>query len=137
MATDAEIKSIFISNALRNYGNKVTTSIKREILRLKAVNTEGLFNSLSFKVTSGNSSHQGKVEIIFHEYGRMVDMGVGRGAKNNRENRRDKLTNTRKSKKIYSPVAYGLITPLINELQYGYTQQAIDTIKQTLETNQP
>ena len=133
MATSDEIKSVFIQKSLSVYGNKVVSAMKREIMRLKAVNTEDLFKSVSFKVTAGGADHQGKVEIIFNEYGRMVDMGVGKNAKNNRENRRDKLTNRRKAKKIYSPIAYGLITPLMNELQYGYTQEAIQNIKQTLE----
>lgn len=132
MAEDA-VKFKFIADALSGYGEDVRTAMMREINRLGVKDTEALLNSISYKVTGKDQYSQGEIAIIFREYGRMVDMGVGKGRslKNTQINRRNKYV-TRKARKIYSPIAYGLLSKLISHLQYGLTDDVIHSIKSQL-----
>ena len=134
-----KIKSAFILSALNTYGIKATRAVKREILKLKVEDTQSLFKSVAYRSQAGNDSHQGKLELIFNEYGRMVDMGVGKGNAlgDNRLKRIEKLTvkGKRKPRKFYSPTVYGLLNPLINELQYGYTESIKQQLKLSLENS--
>jgi len=127
------VKLQFIQNALTQYGEDVMANMVKEINRLDAKDTEALLKSITYKVVPANQFAQGEVKIIFKEYGRMVDMGVGRGRslKNTQTNRRNKYV-TRKAKKIYAPVAFGLINKLIGSLQYGLTNDIINNIKSQL-----
>ena len=135
MADSIDLKLAFIEQALTKYGADVTSKIKREIQRLKAIDTEDLYKSISFKVTHGGNGHEGRVEIIFKEYGRMVDMGVGKGYKNVKANRRNKYIKRRTPKKIYSPIAYGKINALVKDLQYGFTETVKSELKNQLENS--
>ena len=123
--------------ALNRYGNRTETELKRAIARMKIMDTDSLHKSVSYKSSRAGSGHQGSVEIIFKEYGRRVDMGAGKGRslQTNRDRRIEKMTvkGKRKPRKFYSKTAYGLITPLINDLQYGYTEEVKQKIKQSLE----
>ncbi|MEN6622119.1 MAG: hypothetical protein ABFD50_11280 [Smithella sp.] len=134
---DDKIKSAFILTALNRYGSRTEKEMKRAIARMKIMDTDSLHKSVSYKSSRAGDGHQGAIEIIFKEYGRMVDMGVGkgRGLQTNRDRRIEKLTvkGKRKPRKFYSKTAYGLITPLINDLQYGYTEEVKQKIKQSLE----
>ena len=73
------VKLQFIQNALTQYGEDVMANMVKEINRLDAKDTEALLKSITYKVVPANQFAQGEVKIIFKEYGRMVDMGVGRG----------------------------------------------------------
>ena len=129
-----EVKLQFIENALKQYGEDVRAAMMREINRLDVRDTEALLNSITFKVTGANQYSQGEIQLIFRGYGRFVDMGVGKGRaiKNTQVNRRNKYVK-RKAKKIYSPIAYGLINKLISQLQYGLTDDVINSIKSQLQ----
>ncbi len=101
----------------------------KSIDKKKAINTSSLRNSIYHKIyNTGNGA--ASIKISFLEYGRFIDMGVG-GKGGNLSALKAKVIK-RKPKKIYSPIAYGLLTPLINELQYGYSKQVIETIKNDL-----
>jgi len=123
------IKQEFISRSLENYGDKVRNAMMKSIDKKKAINTSSLRNSIYHKIyNTGNGA--ASIKISFLEYGRFIDMGVG-GKGGNLSALKAKVIK-RKPKKIYSPIAYGLLTPLINELQYGYSKQVIETIKNDL-----
>ena len=131
---DNEVKLLFIQTALKQYGEDVRAAMMREINRLDAKDTEALLNSITYKVTGATQYSQGEIQLIFKGYGRFVDMGVGRGRslKNTQLNRRNKYV-TRKAKKIYSPIAYGLLNKLISQLQYGLTDDVIKSIQSQIQ----
>ena len=84
------------------------------------VNTTGdLRRSLDSRTVNANASSDGQSNVIFNEYGRMVDMGAGRSVKRTgkltaREKRQ--ANKLRKPNKFYIPVAYGLINKPITQL---------------------
>ena len=131
---DDSVKFQFIQDALKQYGDDVRDAMMREINRLNVKDTEALLNSIYYKLVSADEYAQGEIHLIFREYGRFVDMGVGKGRslKNTQINRRNKYV-TRKAKKIYSPVAYGLLNKLIGTLQYGLTDEVINSIKSQIQ----
>lgn len=133
---DNEVKLKFIENALVQYGEDVQREMRRQIKFMGVLDTNKLYNSIRYSVNRSNSS-QGELKLIFTEYGRMVDMGAGKGVKSNREKRmvfvKSRNNEARKARKIYSPIAYGLISKLSGTLQYGYTQDIIKSIKSKLK----
>lgn len=130
-----EVKLKFIQDALNQYGEDVRRAMMREIDRLDAKETEALLKSISYKVTSANEYSQGEIQITFRGYGRFVDMGVGKGRplKGSQVSNRNKYAK-RKSKKIYSPIAYGFLNKLISMLQYGLTDDVINNIKSQIQS---
>lgn len=91
---------------------------------------------------------QGK--LIFNEYLRFIDMGVGRAhplggltstrtalkaAKQKQSGLRYTKDKARKPKKIYASVIYGNLGYLANKLRFGYTEEVQQQLKQELENN--
>lgn len=131
-----EVKLKFIQDALVQYGEDVQSEMRRQIKKMGVQDTNKLHNSIRYSVNRSQYS-QGELKLIFTEYGRMVDMGAGKGVKSNREKRmifvKSRNNEARKARKIYSPIAYGLISKLSGTLQYGYTQDVIKSIKSKLK----
>ena len=139
-----DLKFIFIQKVLGEYLKDVEGTMGTLISR-KAYDTGALLQSLDTRIKGDPANSVG--ELLFHEYGRMIDMGVGRahplgGIKATRvalqasrhvgtAQVKDK---TIKRKIIYSRIAYGKLNYLENRLLYGYTQETIDALKQELNT---
>jgi hypothetical protein len=146
MIPESSIKLTFIQRAVERYAKDVIVAMDRKMQKLKTIDTSELRNSLNSQLTDdGSGNVVGK--LLFLEYGRFIDMGVGRGhpvGGNTMElqNRilasdgtdRFKKNGPRKAKKIYSPIAYGKLNGLIEDLAYGFTQETIQSIKQELES---
>jgi len=112
------------------------------------VTGEGL-QSLAYQVAQSGEGAVSK--LSFHEYLRMVDMGAGRGhplgglkstlvtlQASNKSGFAQTKDNVRKPKTfLYSKTAYGNLTGLQNELLYGYTEEAIATLKEELAKTKP
>lgn len=128
MATRKDIEFEFIKQALAGYGKQVVPAMEQAIKKMKIEDELALLRSLDFKVKGT------LFELYMKDYGPFQDMGVGRGygLKVSNENRRAKLTR-RKPRKFYSPVAYGYLNSLIGKLQYGLTEDVVDSIKAQLE----
>jgi len=127
-----DLKLQFINQALAEYGIDVQEAIIREARRLDVEDTGGLINSVRYQVLQATAEHEGAAEIIFQEHGRFLDMGKGRiSTSESRRNSRIKRRR-RRPRKIYSPVAFGLLNPLIGKLAYGFTQATIDQLKHSL-----
>ncbi|QNF34371.1 hypothetical protein HUW51_17180 [Adhaeribacter swui] len=83
---------------------------KKELTRLRARDTDELFNSFHGNVIEQAGGERIKVEIAYAWYGQMVDMGVGRGTRSGEQ--KDQATerkligrykgNRRQAKKWYS-----------------------------------
>lgn len=132
MQPDKNIQLAFVRQAIDQYNRRVSEELAKSIDRLNAKKTGDLQSSISTKTAEASSRHQGQAQVFFHEYGRMVDMGAGRnvsrkGRKSAKEKR--ELNKLRRPKKFYSRTAYGLLNPLINELQYGLTEEVIANIQ--------
>ena len=140
----ADIKQTFILRAVQQYITDCQTTMKEVIRRQKIGVTDDLINS--FHGTARTSGAGAVGELLFKEYGRMVDMGAGRGhplgglaatkvALKSRQYEglaliKDKV---RKPKKFYSPIVYGKLNYLQNRLLYGYTQETIAMLKKEME----
>lgn len=132
-----EIKLAFIASALNRYGDMVKKEMSRRIVRMKAVDTSSLLHSLSHRASSASNNAEGSFQLLFNEYGRFLDMGVTKGhplggireTQKKLKSGRNKLF---KPRKIYSPVVYGKLNWLMGELSYGFTEEAIEQIKNNL-----
>lgn len=126
-----DVKLTFIARCVRDYVDEVVVAMERSIRRNNVVSTGALRDSLA------NAANENVGKLIFKEYGRFVDMGVGRGkplsaiAAQPISSVQRKL---RKRKKIYSPIAYGKLNGLMGDLMYGLTEETIATIKNELQT---
>lgn len=136
--THEQIKLAFIERAVRDYAIDVIKAMDRKIRQKNVIDTTDLVNSLSF--TTGPLAAGSVGKILFKDYGRYIDMGVGKGRslKLGLENLNEYIENkTGKSKikpvKIYSPIAYGKLNGLMGDLAHGFTQETINIIKSELE----
>lgn len=137
---NGDLKQTFILKAVQEYLVEVQAAMYILIIRKKAVDTQALLDSINGRSRANGGGATG--ELIFREYGRFVDMGVGRahplgGLKSttvNLQSRRQAgrvfaKNNLRKPKKIYATAAYGRLVYLQNKLLYGYTEAAIASLK--------
>lgn len=132
---EGDLKLSFIQKALKDYMTDVSQAMKQIIVRKNARDTDTLLNSLKFKTYQ--ESAQGNADLSFAEWGRMLDMGVGKehplsgiaGTRNALNETRKKSERTRKPLKIYSPIVYGKLNGLIGDLAYGFTEETIQSLK--------
>ena len=125
----------FIYTELANWAKIVEDRLAKEMLRLGAVYTTDLIRSLSYQVYQASGKHNGRYALSFLQYGRMVDMGAGRGRKiESAAGNRELLTKTREAKKWYSKTAYGSLNMLIKRLAENYQEGVIYTVKHELKT---
>lgn len=136
----------FVTKALQEYHQRVVSQMRAIAVRKKiGVTNEGI-NSLAYQVYS-SGQQGGRSSLSFREYLRFVDMGVGRGhplgglkaTVISLKSRRKKgiaqvKDNTRKKKTfLYSKIAYGNLGFLTNHLMYGYSEEAIQALKEELQ----
>lgn len=135
MVTHEQIKLKFIETALQDYGKEVQMAMQLAIRKKRVIDTSALVNSIAY--TTDDTPSGGIAKIMFREYGRYIDMGVGKGKKLGLGIKgMDKAIQGRKQRKprkIYSPIAYGKLNGLIGDLMYGLTEETIQTIKTQLE----
>ena len=134
MADLKDIKLLFIASALKDYMQRNKRGMEREIIRRNTRNTDELLNSIQFRTFQENA--EGNATLSFALHGRFVDMGVGKGnplggGPNSTVEALSKAKG-RKPQKIYSPIVYGNLNGLINDLLYGFTEESINTIKKNL-----
>lgn len=133
-----DLKIAFVHKVLADYMQEVIVAMRRQIIRRDVRVTDELLNSLAYKVYQ--QAAQGNANLNFAEWGRMIDMGVGRahplsGLTATAEaiaEKSDKHTG-RKPKKIYSPIAYGKLNGLIGDLLYGFTEETMAVLKQNID----
>lgn len=133
-----DIKQAFVKKALDDYMLEVEQAMTKRITQYKAVKSGSLKNSPRHTVSDNGAG--GTAKLYFVEYGRFIDMGVNKfnplgGAKAISGALREKSEENKgiKPKKIYSKVAYGKLNGLIGDLLYGYTEETISMLKNTLQ----
>ncbi len=132
-----DLKLTFVRQSLENYMSEVVEAMRREIIRRGIRVTDELLLSLAYNV-SQTEAH-GTAALSFAEWGRFIDMGVGRGhplggisaTRDALNSKRDK-GGIRKPKKFYSKIAYGKLNGLMADLMYGFTDEVKDQITQQL-----
>lgn len=137
---NGDLKQTFILQNVQQYLRDVKSIMEISIARKKAIDTAELLKSITSRARANGGGATG--ELLFKEYGRMVDMGAGRGhplgglkaTTVNLQSRKQSgkvfvKDNTRKPKKIYASVAYGRLIYLSNRLLYGYTEAAIAALQ--------
>lgn len=140
MPTD--FKLVFIQKVLGEYLSDVQGTMAGQIRR-QATDTGALLQSLHSRMQGSAESPTG--ELLFHEYGRMLDMGVGRGhplggikkvrvalQASRHVGTAQVKDKTIRRKNIYSRIAYGKLNYLENQLLYGYTEETIKNLKEEL-----
>lgn len=135
-----------IRNILVEWGESTANKLYFSIEKLEIGRSGHLENSIRFKVTDSNGAFAGRIEFLFKDYGRFVDMGVGRGVPigSLKELGRSRFLNKRvktgqlKSyrrggKKWYSKTAYGNISKLHDQL-LGYAADVfVNGVKQNIK----
>lgn len=139
----SDLKQIYIQKALTEYMRSVQNTMEI-VLDKRANDTGNLKNSISSQVSKLTTAG-GSAELKFKDYGRFIDMGVGKGhpigaAAKNRDMvvlaTNGKVLNAkpvRKPVKFYSKIAYGKLSGLMQDLLYGLTEEAIEKIKNELQ----
>lgn len=141
-----EIKQEFILQSMEEYLQQLQGALPASIRKKKIGQTQDLINSIRTEAAKNGQGATGK--LYFNESGRMVDMGVGRkyplgGIKlvterllsSNKFGFTTSNKTMRKPKKWYSPVVYAKLDWLINKLLYGFSEEAIKSIKQMQNSN--
>jgi hypothetical protein len=139
-----DLKQAFLSKAVAAYHVKLIATIKAICQRAGIGVTNDAVNSMAYKMAASGSGVAS--QLSFKEYLRMVDMGVGRGhplgglratvvtlQSRNKSGLAQIKDRVRKPKTfIYSKTAYGQLNGLINDLLFGYTEEAIAILKTEL-----
>jgi len=123
----------FIYDELTNIAKEIHERMQKAMLEKKIGITEELLKSLSYQVFKASGSSDGRYELSFLEYGRMLDMNVGRARKIESIKTNRRIIVGARDKKFYSKPAYGKISRLISNLVNGYQEQSIATIKDNLQ----
>lgn len=129
-----DLKLAFINKALTDYMQSVIKRMKSVIIKKDVRFTDELLKSFHFNVFQSNAD--GNANLNFAEWGRMIDMGVGRGHPLGGIKATSELIDKakqRKPVKIYSPIAYGQLNGLIGDLMYGFTEETKSILKKELE----
>jgi hypothetical protein len=143
MPASQEVQLHFVHKCVRQYVDDVVAAMDRSIRKRKIIDTDALRASLANTAESTPNGAIGK--LIFNEYGRYVDMGVGRGRRlgGGIDALQEAIISTAgadrkkrgvKPRKFYSPIAYGKLNGLIEDIAYGLTDETIAVIKAELET---
>jgi hypothetical protein len=132
----SEAKFDFIEDSLNEWASLVDEQLKAAMNRMNISVTNDLYNSILFQVIRATAGHDGRAVLSFHEYGRFVDMGTGKGGRGKaveslKKNR--KAWEGRKPKKFYSKTSYGMLNRLIEQLIYGYQVASTETVKTALQ----
>jgi hypothetical protein len=126
----------FISDELENWAEEVETELKKALQRMHIGVSDELFQSIKSQVIRASTTGDGKFMLSFLEYGRMVDIGTGRGGRGKAVENRKKNRQAwagRKPKKFYSKTAYGMLNRLIENIMYGYQEASAETVKSALQ----
>lgn len=145
MIQQSDIKLTFIQRAVERYADDVVAAMDRSITKRKVVDTGDLKSSLANTVQATEKGAIGK--ILFNRYGRYVDMGVGRGNKLGTgvealqnailsSQGADRKKRGIKPRKFYSPIAYGKLNGLIEDIAYGLHDETVQAIRAELEASQ-
>ena len=122
-----------------NYWGRYTISDLQKSIRIKNIGrSHNLINSLKYNV---HPESNGNAKIIFEfiYYGRLLDMGVGRGRKieDIKSNRAvyNAISQKNKNHKWLSKVAYTNIAALKNIMQEKYGEDVQNLIREGISTN--
>lgn len=138
-----DVKQRYIEQALAEYLHSVER-VMDVVLSKSATDTGDLKNSISSQVSKLTTAG-GTAELKFKDYGRFIDMGVGKGhpigaAAKNRDMvvlaTNGKIRNAkavRKPVKFYSKIVYGKLNGLMQDLLYGLTEETIEKLKNELQ----
>lgn len=136
------VKDTFVEMALKEYMRMTIKGMQHAFRKAKVGVTNQALQSLDDKV-AGNAG-----ELIFREYLRFVDMGVGKGQplgglkmmkavlkSSPQKGFTLEKNRGRKAKKVYSKVAYGNLSWLQGKILFGYSEEAIRLLKENMEGN--
>lgn len=138
---NGDLKQTFVLQCVQEYFGDVEDGMALALIRTKSNKTKSLSNSISSRSYISGKGAAGS--LIFKDYGRFVDMGVGRahplgGLKATTLNLQSRSgggaalvkDKTRRPKKFYSKVAYGNLNYLINKILYGFSEDAVRSFQQ-------
>ena len=129
----------FIDNELHQWADWIDKKLREKFTKMDIGVTDELLNSLGYQVFNKSGLNDGQYSLSFLEYGRMLDIGAGRGSSQRISNARNAYKEAsenkiRKPKKWYSKTTYGGLNRLINALINGYQPAIINTVKENLTT---
>ena len=143
MATDKELKNLFILKTLDEHGDEVIKLLTEQINKLKLIKSSELLNSLdAYTVREGSDW---KLVFKFMSYGRAIEINWHKNKQSRTQKKWTVNTNEllwqrqnavyrkrRKDTRWYSKIVYGSLNNLIGKLAYGFTEQEIETLKSFL-----
>ncbi len=121
----------FIASELEDWSKWVDKKLHEQFKRLNIGVTHELERSLHYQVFKAASGSDGAYKLSFLEYGRMLDMNVGRGRSHSITGNRKKYKSAT-VKRWYSRTTYGATNRLIGSLVNGYVAATMATIKNPL-----
>lgn len=127
------IKEQFVAQELEAWGEDLEREMRKALRGLRVGVSDDLYRSLSTQVLKAGSGNDGKLFVSFLGYGRMVDIGTGRGGKGaamESRQRNRQVWRGRRPRKFYSKTAYGMLNGLIERLIAGYQLHTTQTVKE-------
>jgi len=95
-------------------------SMDTAIQRTKAIDTGALRESVQFSLSQAANELQ--IDLSFADYGRFVDMGVGRGRGFASANF-NKEASQRRAKKFYSKIVFNRLSTLRSIVSYSFAEK--------------
>ena len=137
MAIDASNTDLIITQSLQHYSTELSVALKKSALESKVADSFALIKSI--KTTVSGSA----LRLNFNEYGRFVDMGVGKGVpvgskgsenfeKYRRENGKLKFYG-RKPRTWYSKTAFSMLANLKGSIYRNLADAMKTDIRNQLE----
>lgn len=124
----------FIQNELRDFSFLLQLELKRELKKRNINITGDLINSVQAKLFAAGAGNAGRLQLIFKDYGRFVDMGAGVKTQSIAKNGKLIRSRKRKPNKWYSKTAYGMIYgTFLNQVRENWAKNSTEIIKQALQ----
>lgn len=120
----------YIEEQLQEFGPYMVQELTGALTRMHLNDSLELSNSIRTEVDKI------RLQLIFDEYGRMRDMGAGKGGRGKQIESvagNKKQWQGRKPANWYSKTAYGMLDGLIEKISFGYMEKSVESFKEALQ----
>ncbi len=129
-------KELYIKQTFVQWSHEVQSELREMLIRRKIRVSDDLLDSITTRFYEAATGYDARMDLLFAEWGRMVDMGAGRKRADESIESNGMifdLKSGRKPNKWYSRTLYGMFNRLLEDLLYGYTEDAAARLKEVFE----
>jgi len=120
---EEKIKRTFVADILKQQGNEIVREMQKRITRYTDAHTQQLISTPQHRLTAQEYA-EGELSLTVVAHQRFLDMGaVGKQARNKRKRR-----------PLYNSIVFGNYYRIAYKLMYYFTEEVIEEIKKSFET---